>query len=166
MGRKLLALAVLLVAVRIATVFAYRDTLYYYGMISHQFGIAEAAYRGHWFAHDGTLSGAALSEAKRQGRYIPLEEWGSLPASGRYSTFPAADLPGLGYLIAFTSRWFDDHLTTRWAMGIQVLVETASVLLFVACARARLRTPRRPSRRARLRPRLSLHLADRELPDA
>ena len=134
MGRKLLALAVLLVAVRVATVFAYRETLYYYGMISHQFGIAEAAYRGHWFAHDATLSGEALNEAKRQGRFIPLEEWGRLPASGRYSTFPAADLPGLGYLIAFTSRWIDDHLTTRWAMGIQVVVEMASVLLFVAGA--------------------------------
>jgi hypothetical protein len=134
MVRKLLALAVLLVLVRIATVVAYRDTLYYYGMIAHQFGIAEAAHRGHWFAHDPTLSGTALSEAKKQGRYIPLEEWASLQGSGRYSTFPAADLPGLGYLIAFTSRWLDDHLTTRWAMGIQVLVETASVLLFVACA--------------------------------
>src|SRR6266704_656841 len=112
MGRRLLALAALFLLVRVATI---------------------AAYRGHWFAHDPALSGGALSEAKRQGRHIPIEEWDRLQGSGRYVTFPAADLPGLGYLIALTSRWLDDHLTTRWAMAVQVLVEMMSVLLYVRC---------------------------------
>ncbi len=134
MGRRLAVLAILFLLVRVATVIAYRDTLYYYGMITHQFAIAEAAYAGHGFAHDPVLSGGALAEAKRQGRHIPLEEWSRLPRSGRYITFPAADLPGLGYLIAWTSRWWDDHLTTRYALAVQVLVELASVLLFVGCA--------------------------------
>ena len=170
MGRKLLAdRRPRSSLVRIATIVAYRDTLYYYGMVAHQFAIAEAAYHGHWFAHDRTLlRGGRCSEAKRQGRHIPLEEWAALPRSGRYTTFPAADLPGLGYLIAFTSRWFDDHLTTRYAHGAsRSLVEAgqppacspAAPRWSSACARAFLD-------RARLRLRLSLHLADREPADA
>lgn len=131
---RLAFLALLFLVVRIATIAAYRNTLYYYGMISSQFGIAEAAYKGHEFAYDHVLVGAAFREASRQGRHIPIEEWRQLQASGQYSTFPAVDLPGLGYLIGYTSRWLDDHLTTRWALAVQVLVEMASVILFVSCA--------------------------------
>lgn len=132
--RPLLVVAALFLAVRAATIVAYSDTLYYYGMIGHQFGIAEAAYHGHWFAHDKVLSGEALAEARREGRFVPIEEWKRLPRSGRYTTFPAADLPGYGYLIAFTSRWLADDLTTRYALAVQVLVELASLLLFLRCA--------------------------------
>lgn len=134
MGRKLAAVALLFLLVRALTAYAYRDTLYYYGMIGHQFAIADAAYSGHGFAHDPVLSGAALAEAKRQGRHVPLEEWGSLPRSGRYVTFPAADLPGLGYLIAWTSRLAGGGLTTRYAYAVQVAVELLSVLAFALCA--------------------------------
>jgi hypothetical protein len=134
MGRKLAAIALVFLLVRALTVFAYRDTLYYYGMITHQFAIADASYSGHGFAHDPVLSGGALEEANRQGRHIPLEEWSRLPRSGRYVTFPAADLPGFGYLIAWTSRAAGGALTTRYALGVQVLVELLSVALFTLCA--------------------------------
>jgi hypothetical protein len=128
----MLALAALLLFVRSVTVIAYRDTLYYYGMVAHQFGIAEAAFEGHWFSHDAVRSGEALSTANREERFVPIEQWSRLAGSGQYSTFPAADLPGLGYLIAFTSR-LSGSLTTRYAMAVQVGVETASILLFVWC---------------------------------
>jgi hypothetical protein len=134
MGRKLAVISLAFLLVRSLTAFAYRDTLYYYGMITHQYAIAEAAWSGHGFAHDPVLSGGALSEAKRQGRHIPLEEWSRLPRSGRYVTFPAADLPGLGYLIAWTSRLLGGELTTRYALALQVLVELLSVLAFTLCA--------------------------------
>lgn len=134
MGRTLAAIALLFLLVRALTVFAYRDTLYYYGMITHQYAIADAAYSGHGFAHDPVLSGGALAEAKRQGRHIPLEEWSGMPRSGRYVTFPAADLPGLGYLIAWTSRAMGGGLTARHALLVQVLVELLSVLAFALCA--------------------------------
>jgi hypothetical protein len=131
--RALLLIAASFLLVRAATIVAYRDTYYYYGMVSGQYGIAQAAYTGHWFAHDPVLSGAAMREAARQRRHIPIEEWSSFQRSGRYTTYPAVDLPGYGYLIAFTSRWFDDHLTARYALAIQVLVELTSLLLFVTC---------------------------------
>lgn len=134
MARKLAKVALLFLLVRALTVFAYEDTLYYYGMITHQFAIADAAYSGHGFAHDPVLSGTALAEAKRQGRHIPLEEWSRLPRSGSYVTFPAADLPGLGYLIAWTSRLAGGALTTRYALAVQVSVELLSVLAFTLCA--------------------------------
>jgi hypothetical protein len=133
MTRRLLLIAALFLLVRAATVVAYRDTLYYYGMVAGQYAMAEAAWSGHWLAHDQTLSGAALREARRQGRPIPLEEWQGLPRSGRYTTFPAVDLPGYAYLIAFTSRLFAESLTARYALAAQVLVELLSVLLFVHC---------------------------------
>lgn len=134
LGPKLALLALLFLVVRLATIAAYRDTLYYYGLISHQFAIADAAYHGHGFAHDKVLSEAAVTEANRRGRFIPLEEWSQFTGSGHYTVFPAADLPGLGYLIAFTSRWLDERLTTRWALGVQLLIELLSVLTFVYCA--------------------------------
>ena len=95
MTRRLLLIAALVLLLRAATIVAYRDTLYYYGMVAGQYAMAEAARSGHWFAHDPTLSGAALGEAKRQGRPIPLEEWQGLPRSGRYTTFPAWTYPGM-----------------------------------------------------------------------
>jgi hypothetical protein len=134
--RLLLGLAVAFLLVRAATVLAYRDTLYYYGMVSNQFAIAEAAYKGHWFAWDKELAGNVMREAKRQDRFIPLEEWSRFPGSGRYTVFPAQDLPGFGYIVALTSRWFSDQLTTRFAMAIQLLSELAGLLLFVGCMRA------------------------------
>jgi hypothetical protein len=134
--RLLLRLAVAFLLVRAATVLAYHDTVYYYGMVSNQFAIAEAAYKGHWFAWDKELAGNVMREAKRQDRFIPLEEWSRFPGSGRYTVFPAQDLPGFGYIVALTSRWFSDQLTTRFAMAIQLLSELAGLLLFVGCVRA------------------------------
>ena len=52
MGRRLLVVAIALVGVRALTIEAYRGTLYYYGLVAHQFAIADAAYAGHWFAWD------------------------------------------------------------------------------------------------------------------
>ena len=133
MGRTLAALAVLFLLLRVVTVAAYRDTLYCYGLVSHQFSIAEAAYKGHGFTYDAVLTENASKEANRSGRHIPLEEWARLAGSGEYTAYPAADLPGLGYLIAATSRRFGDRLTTRYAMAIQVSVQLASLLLFAGC---------------------------------
>jgi hypothetical protein len=136
MGRKLLLVAAVFVLVRSATLLAYRDTLYYYGMIASQFAIAEAAYAGHAFAQDAVLASAAMDLATREGRFVAIEEWAGLQRSGRYTTFLAQDLPGFGYLIAATSRWFGDHLTTRYAMAAQVSVELASLLIFASCVAA------------------------------
>jgi hypothetical protein len=134
--RQLLRLAVAFLLVRAATLLAYRDTLYYYGMVSNQFAIAEAAYKGHWFAWDKELAGNVMQAAKQQDRFIPLEEWKHFPGSGRYTVFPAQDLPGFGYIVVVTSRWWSDHLTTRYAMAIQLLSELAGLLFFVSCVRA------------------------------
>jgi hypothetical protein len=134
--RPLLWLAVAFLLVRAATVLAYRDTPYYYGMVSNQFAIADAAYKGHWFAWDEELAGNVMREAKRLDRFIPLEEWSRFSGSGRYKVFPAQDLPGFGYIVVVTSRWWSDHLTTRFAMAIQLLSELAGLLLFVGCVRA------------------------------
>ena len=136
MGQRLLAIGVVFMVVRIATILAYRDTLYYYGMIASQFAIAEAAYRGHFFAQDTVLASAAMDLATREERFVAIEEWTQLKRSGRYTTFLAQDLPGFGYLIAATSRWFGDRLTTRYAMAAQVSVELASLLIFVCCVAA------------------------------
>jgi hypothetical protein len=134
--RKLLVVALALVVVRTLTICAYRNTLYYYGLVAQQFAIADAAYAGHWFAWDQVRSGAAFDLANRQRRHVPLEEWSRLQSSNRYTTFPATDLPGLGYVIAVTSRWAGGPLTTRYALAIQVAVELAAVLVFVACTGA------------------------------
>jgi hypothetical protein len=138
MKKRVLILAIVFVAVRIATVFAYRDTLYYYGMVSNQFAIAEAAYHGHWFSWDSTLAFNARRAARDTGRHLPLEEWTRLERSGVYTTFPAQDLPGLGYLIAFTSHWLDTGLTTRYALIVQIALELCALLLFSWCVWATL----------------------------
>lgn len=136
MVRKLLLISVVFALIRTATVLAYRDTYYFYGMIASQFAIAEAAYRGHSFAQDAVLASAAMDLAKREKRYVAIEEWKGLEQSGRYTTFLAQDLPGFGYLIAVTSRWFGGRLTSRYAMSAQVLTELASLLVFVCCVAA------------------------------
>jgi len=136
MSRKLAGLAALFLVTRALTLFAYRDTYYSYGMIASQFAIAEAAYGGHAFSQDAVLASAAMDRAKVNRRFVPIEEWDSLERSGRYTTFPPQDLPGFGYLIATTSRWFGDRLTSRYALAIQVLSELASLLVFVSCVAA------------------------------
>ena len=166
MGRTLAALAVLFLLLRVVTVAAYRDTLYCYGLVSHQFSIAEAAYKGHGFTYDAVLTENASKEANRSGRHIPLEEWARLGGSGEYTAYPAADLPGLGYLIAATSRWFGDRLTTRYAMAIQVSVEPREPAALRGLRRVRLRAASGASGRSRLRARLPLHMAAGEQADA
>lgn len=130
-GRLLWVLAAFLV-VRALTVWAYQKnaTLYYYGQISGQFAIADAWWQGHEFSEDRVLSAAACRTAESEGRFVPLEEWETLPRSGEYKTFPAVDLPGYGYIIAWTSRLFGDRLTARYAMVGQVLAEAAGVAAF------------------------------------
>lgn len=136
MRRKLFIIALLFLLIRGFTVIAYKDTYHYYGMVSNQFAIAEAAYNGHWFSQDKQLGKAVSLEANRTNRYIPIEEWKNYKGSGVYTTFPAQDLPGFGYLIAFTSKCFSSELTSRYAFAVQIIVEMASVLLFVCCVRA------------------------------
>lgn len=136
MGKKLFIIVLLFLLVRGLTVIAYKDTYFYYGMVSNQFAIAEAAYNGHWFSQDKQLVKAVSSEAYRTNRYIPIEEWKNYKGSGVYTTFPAQDLPGFGYLIAFTSKYISSELTSRYAFAVQIIVEMASVLLFVCCVRA------------------------------
>ena len=67
--RALLLVAALFVVVRAATIVAYRDTYYFYGMIASQFAIAGAAYQGHAFAQDVTLASAATDLANRERRF-------------------------------------------------------------------------------------------------
>lgn len=125
---------VVFLAVRAVTVWAYgkNATLYYYGQVSGQFAIADALWHGHVFAEDRALSAAACRKADAEGRFIPIKEWEALPRSGEYKTFPAVDLPGYGYLIAWTSRAFGERLTARYAFVIQVLAEGAGVVAFSA----------------------------------
>lgn len=132
-GRLLLVFVVFL-AVRTLTVWAYgkNATLYYYGQVSGQFAIADAWWHGHAFSEDRALSAAACRAADTEGRFISIEEWPAISRSGVYKTFPAVDLPGYGYLIAWTSRAFGDHLTARYAFAIQILAEGAGVVAFAA----------------------------------
>ena len=83
--RLLLGLAVAFLLVRAATVLAYRDTLYYYGMVSNQFAIAEAAYKGHWFAWDKELAGNVMREAKEQDLPPPGRSAADGPCPGCWS---------------------------------------------------------------------------------
>ena len=78
MARKLLLVTVAFAIVRVATLVAYRDKYYFYGMIASQFAIAEAAYTGHAFAQDAALASAAMDLAKREQRYVSMEEWKGL----------------------------------------------------------------------------------------
>jgi hypothetical protein len=133
-SRYVVKFLLLFLAVRACTLVAYRETVYYYGMVSNQFAIADAAYRGHAFSWDASLTFAALQETRRSGRFVPLEAWEHLPRSGRYTTFPAEDVPGYGYLISVTSRWLASRLTTVYAMAAQIAAEACGVLLFVVAA--------------------------------
>lgn len=133
-GRYVTQFLLLFLVVRTCTVLAYRDTVYFYGMVANQFAIAEAAYKGHSFSWDARLGGAALEETRRSGRFVPLEAWEHLPRSGRYTTFPAVDVPGYGYLISATSRWLGTRLTTVYAMAVQAAAEAFGVLMFLLAA--------------------------------
>jgi hypothetical protein len=133
-GRYVAKFLLLFIVVRACTVLAYRDTVYFYGMVANQFAIAEAAYKGYSFSWDARLAGAALEETRRSGRFVPIEDWAHLPRSGRYTTFPAEDVPGYGYLISATSRWLGTRLTTVYAMAVQLAAEAFGVLMFVLAA--------------------------------
>ena len=133
MRNKLLIIALLFLVVRGLTIYVYEGTYYYYGMVANQFAIAEASYRGQSLSLDEVLVGAVFNAANQNQRYIPIEEWKDYPRSDAYTTFPAQDVPGFGYLIAFTSQLFGDELTSRYAFTLQVLLELVSILLFVYC---------------------------------
>ena len=132
----LLAIAGLFLAVRLATIYVYNvhyRHYYYYGMVAMSFAVADGKYYGHPNAEDRTLVSAAQQLANRTNRFVPLEDWATLPRSGEYRTHAPNDIPGYGYLIAWTSRWFGGRLTARYAMAIQVVVEMIALLLFVWC---------------------------------
>lgn len=131
--KHLLLVAAALVLVRGATIYAYRDTRYYYGMVANQFAIADSAFHGHGFGFDKALFDGAQRQAAQENRFLPLEEWRNLNGSGHYETFPALDLPGYGYLIAFTSKRLAGELTAAPAQLVQVAVELAAVLAFCFC---------------------------------
>jgi len=133
MYKKLLIIAAMFIIVRLLIILAYKDTYYYYGMVSSQFAIAEAAYHGHWFSQDKMLVTAVRKEALKNNRYIPIEDWKDYQGSGNYTTFPAQDLPGFGYLIAFTSKYFSHKLTSKYAFAVQIILELISVLIFIYC---------------------------------
>lgn len=133
MSPRISVIVLLFIAVRIVTATCYSDTYYYYGMISNQFAIAEAAYHGHWFSEDKALSENVCRVARDGQRFVPVEKYGEYGNSGVYTTFPAQDLPGYGYLIAETSKLFSTHLTSRYAYITQVVTELLSLLLFVFC---------------------------------
>lgn len=133
MAKKITIIVILFLIVRILTTLAYKDTYYYYGMVANQFEIADASYYGHDFSFDSSLGGNVMSEANKTNRYIPIEDWKNYPRSNHYTTFPAQDLPGFGYLIAWTSKMFSTELTSRYAFAIQIFVELLSLLMFLVC---------------------------------
>lgn len=100
-------------------------------MVAHSFAIAQAKYNGHDFSADPVLYGAVLTDAKTNLKFIPLEKWKNYPHSGQYITFAANDLPGLGYIIAFTSKLFGNKLTSIYAFVLQILSEMVALLIFV-----------------------------------
>ncbi|MCC6159141.1 MAG: hypothetical protein IT350_13920 [Deltaproteobacteria bacterium] len=142
MAKKLALLALLFLLVRAGTIalYSHHRTYYYYGQVAGQFAIAEAKWDDRDFSFDRTRERAAEDLAARERRFVPVSEWGTLP-KGEYETFPAVDLPGYGYLIAWTSRLLGGELTSRWAFAAQLLAECAGVLLFV-WSLARLISPR------------------------
>ncbi|MFH1540164.1 MAG: hypothetical protein ABIH66_14510 [bacterium] len=134
MKRNLIVIAILFLCVRGLTVYNYNikhRTYYYYGMVNSQFMIADAAYKGHWFSYE--LGKNVMGKANEIEKFIPIEEYKNFEGSGSYVTFPAIDLPGYGYLIAFTSKYFGKELTSKYAHAIQILMELASLLLFIYC---------------------------------
>ncbi|MCL5036305.1 MAG: hypothetical protein M1269_04215 [Chloroflexi bacterium] len=133
MRNKLIIIALLFLAVRILTVFLYKDTNYYYGMVINQFSIAEAMFNGHPLSQDKTLAQAIQLDSNNKMRFIPIEEWKNYPGSGIYTTFPAQDIPGYGYIIAFTSKCFGGELTAKYAFALQVFLEMLSLLIFLYC---------------------------------
>lgn len=131
--RAVIAIAVAFLLVRALTTLMYEGVYYYYGMVAGQFAIADAAYHGHWFAQDEMLVSSVNNRASEERVGIPIERWRSFPRSNVYTTFPAHDLPGFGYLIACTSKLFSRSLTSRYAFGLQVGVELLSLLAFLLC---------------------------------
>jgi len=133
-------LAVLFAATRAGVVSYYESIgyFYYYGMVSNQYAIAEAAFNGHFNSEDFGLKKAVRTEAFERGRPTPIEEWKNYPKTGKYTTFPAQDLPGYGYIIAYTSRWFGGELTSRYAFAVQLAAEFAAMMSLAACAGAML----------------------------
>jgi hypothetical protein len=124
-----------------AGVVSYYDSIcffYYYGMVSNQYAIAEAAFNGHFNSEDFGLKKTVRTEAFERERPIPIEEWKDYPKTGKYTTFPAQDLPGYGYLIAYTSKLAGGELTTRYAYAVQLAAEFAAMLALAACAGAML----------------------------
>lgn len=121
------------IILRIATIISYSDTNWYYGMAASQFAIAEAAYNGHSFSQDLQLNLDVQAKAWEEKVFIPIEQWKNIKKSGVYTTFPAKDLPGYGYLIAYTSMWFGHELTSVYAFSIQILLELLSLMLFLYC---------------------------------
>jgi hypothetical protein len=133
MRLKILVIALLFLIVRLWTVMAYKDLYYYYGMVWNQFAIAEALYHGHWFSVDYKVVDAVQQDSAKKHKFIPIEEWGNYPKSGNYTGFPVGELPGLGYLIAMTSKMMGSELTSRYALIIQIFLELTSILIFVYC---------------------------------
>lgn len=129
--KNLLILSILFIVARIFTSYIYKDVYYYYGMISNQFSIAEAYYEGHDFSYEKKGMDNPSKTASDEKRFVPIEEWKNYKGTGVYETFPAQDLPGFGYLIAYTSKMFSDELTSKYAYIIQVLLELLTFLLFV-----------------------------------
>jgi len=135
-----LLLAVLFAVTRAGVVSYYESIgfFYYYGMVSNQYAIAEAAFNGHFNSEDFGLKKAVREVAFERGRPTPIEEWKNYPKTGKYTTFPAQDLPGYGYIIAYTSRWFGGELTTKYAYAVQLAAEFAAMMSLAACAGAML----------------------------
>lgn len=136
--RKYFSIALFFLLVRLVTIYVYQDTYYYYGCVCTQFAIAEAAFNNHSNSWDKVLANdVAKNKAQNtvgdRFKYIPIENWRDCNKSGVYTTFPAVDLPGFGYLIAFTSKLFGDTLTSKYAFIIQILLEIVSLLLFIYC---------------------------------
>ena len=102
---------------------------YYHEMVQNQFSIAEARWNGHPNSWDKKRQAAAVLESERLKRQLSIEEWDTLPR-WEFTTFPAMDLPGYGYLIAVTSGLFGTQLTSRYAFALQLLAEFLGILLY------------------------------------
>lgn len=68
-------LILLFFLIRSFSLWLYKDTYYYYGMVLKQFVIADGLFHGHAMAYDKMLTGAALALANRENRSHRMPVW-------------------------------------------------------------------------------------------
>jgi hypothetical protein len=128
----LLILFVISRAIFIAT-FDWLNGPYHHEMVVGQFLIADAKWHGYDFSHELNLGKRVIELSENRHATVPIEEFKNIERTYSFSIFPAKDVPGYGYLIAYSSRLLGTELTSRYAFLVQLLVELIGLVLFTCC---------------------------------